>query len=331
MMIGIICFTACGYSLAERIKTYWNAAGQQVDIRDGRGQKNGDWVQMQFQKKNALFFIGATGIAVRMIAPYVSDKFTDSPVLVIDDMGQFVIPLLSGHLGGANEIGSELAQELGATFVVTTATDCHGVFAIDLYAKAHHLHIVNREGIATVSGKLLEKRTASVGIIGKEEIPDSLREEKPDELVFVPYSMFAHSEENTPDIVLQTKAYVFGVGCKKGKSFAELKSFCENQCERLDIALTQIRAICSIDVKKAEQGLRELSAWLRVPFVTFSAEELKKVDGIFSSSAFVEQQVGVDNVCERAAMKYTEGNGILVLPKQAENGMSCAVVQMPWG
>lgn len=116
------------------------------------------WAGEQMAAHHALVFVGACGIAVRAIAPWITDKLHDSPVLVMDEQGQYVIPLLSGHVGGANELAVRLAGELGAVPVITTATDLHGSFAVDLFAKRNDLWIHNREGIARVSAKYWQAR-----------------------------------------------------------------------------------------------------------------------------------------------------------------------------
>ena len=92
-------------------------------------------------------FICATGIVVRTIAPFVANKLTDSPVIVIDELGKNVIPLLSGHYGGANDIADILAKALGANLIITTATDINNLFAIDVFARDNGLKISNKDGI----------------------------------------------------------------------------------------------------------------------------------------------------------------------------------------
>ena len=95
----------------------------------------GEWAGKQMAEKHTLLFIGACGIAVRAIAPYITDKLHDSAVLVMDEGGNYIIPILSGHVGGANEIAVKIAVEIGAVPVITTATDINGKFAVDLFAK----------------------------------------------------------------------------------------------------------------------------------------------------------------------------------------------------
>ena len=116
------------------------------------------WAGEQMAAHHALVFVGACGIAVRAIAPWITDKLHDSPVLVMDEQGQYVIPLLSGHVGGANELAVRLAGELGAVPVITTATDLHGSFAVDLFAKRNDLWIHNREGLPGCRQKYWQAR-----------------------------------------------------------------------------------------------------------------------------------------------------------------------------
>ena len=103
----------------------------------------------------AFLFIGAAGIAVRYIAPWVKDKYTDSPVLVLDEKGRYVIPLLSGHVGGAAALADEIACLTGGTAVHTTATDVHGKFAVDVFAKEHCLEITDRAAAKAISAAVL--------------------------------------------------------------------------------------------------------------------------------------------------------------------------------
>ena len=106
--------------------------------------------------ERAFFFIGAAGIAVRYIAPFVRDKFTDSAVLVLDEKGRYVIPLLSGHMGGAVRMADEAAELIRAEAVHTTATDVQKKFAVDVFAKRNHLLITDRQTAKEISAAVLE-------------------------------------------------------------------------------------------------------------------------------------------------------------------------------
>lgn len=297
------------------------------------------WAGEQMAAHHALLFVGACGIAVRAIAPWITDKLHDSPVLVMDEQGQYVIPLLSGHVGGANELAVRLAAELGAIPVITTATDLHGSFAVDLFAKKNDLWICNREGIARVSAKVLagEEITMSVQtghLAADEAIPAGIRlcayppEEKVD--VLITDGTEEEFRKKAAELLLQPKKYILGVGCKKGTDSTKLEEFLRKILEEQGIAIEQIAALASIDVKKEERCLLDFSEKYRIPFRTYSAQELQAVPGTFQGSDFVKSQVGVDNVCERAAMREAGAGGQICLGKQAQHGMTVAVAEKVW-
>ena len=297
------------------------------------------WTGEQMAAHHALVFIGACGIAVRAIAPWITDKLHDSPVLVMDEQGQYVIPLLSGHVGGANELAARLAGELGAIPVITTATDLHGSFAVDLFAKKNDLWIRNREGIARVSAKVLagEEITMSIQtghLAADETIPSEIRlcayppTEKVDVLIADGTEEIFQKE--AVKLLLQPKKYILGVGCKKGTDSAKLEAFLRKILEGQGIVPEQITALASIDVKKEEKCLLEFSEKYRIPFTTYSAKELQAMPGEFHGSDFVKAQVGVDNVCERAAMKAAGTGGHICRAKQAQDGMTVAVAEKAW-
>ena len=296
------------------------------------------WAGEQMAAHHVLVFVGACGIAVRAIAPWITDKLHDSPVLVMDEQGQYVIPLLSGHVGGANELAARLAKVLDAIPVITTATDLHGSFAVDLFAKRNDLWIRNREGIARVSAKVLagEEITMSVQtghMAAGEDIPAEIRlcayppTEKVDVLITDSSEKIFRREA---ELLLQPKKYILGVGCKKGTDSEKLETFLRKILEEQDIAMEQIAALASIDVKKEERCLLEFSEKYRIPFRTYEAQELKAVQGEFHTSAFVKAQVGVDNVCERAAMRAAGADGQILLGKQVQDGMTVAIAEKVW-
>ena len=306
MKISVISFTEKGRLLAEQVFTDWSEDEVLRYSRQQEVEHLKEWTMMQFQQKNALVFIGAVGIAVRTIAPFIQDKLTDSPVLCMDEAGQFVIPVLSGHVGGANELAERIAKRLGAIPVITTATDVNQTFAVDVFAQKNHLTIQNKEGIAKISTKVL--RHEMVDIVISSEL----------------------TELSHGILRLKPKEYILGIGCRKGKSYAELAEFIERWLLKLGLTTADILQIASIDLKQQEPGLVQWSNCNRVPFVTYSAAELQEAEGEFVTSQFVEEQTGVDNVCERAAMKAAGAEGTLILRKQAEHGMTLAVAKKKW-
>ena len=142
MKLELIAFTQRGNALAEQLaKTLSDHGHQAAYTRDGL--KAEAWAERAFSRSEGLIFVGATGIAVRSIAPHLRHKSTDPAVIVVDEGGQFVIPILSGHLGGANDLAREIATLIGAVPVITTATDVNGVFAVDQWARRQGLMVCN--------------------------------------------------------------------------------------------------------------------------------------------------------------------------------------------
>ena len=129
---------------------------------------------------------------------------------------------------------------------------------------------------------------------------------------------------------MQPREYILGIGCRRGKSFEELDAFIQKWLDHAGIEKRLVRAAASIDLKKEEEGLLRWCMANRIPFLTYSAEELKQVKGDFQESSFVKEKTGVDNVCERAAMKAANEEGTFILRKQAENGMTIAIAKYDW-
>jgi cobalt-precorrin 5A hydrolase len=348
--IRVVSFTQTGSQLAGRIFLDWEP--EEVILRLNETGDLSEWTKEAFLAQDAICFIGACGIAVRTIAPFVKDKLSDSPVLVMDELGQYVIPILSGHVGGANELARRIAAKSGAAAVITTATDLHKKFAVDVFAKKNELSILNKEGIVKVSSKILKGEPVTVAIQPDTELERAngltpaganyglsriASGRIPEELTAV-----AYPPEETVDIVvsadpmalqkgtirLKPKQYVLGIGCKKGKTREEIQGFV--QTVLLDWNPQDIAAIASIDRKAEEPGIVEWANAYRIPFVTFTEDELNRVPGHFSSSIFVENQVGVDNVCERSAIKAAGPGSRLVMKKQAGNGITLAMAKKDW-
>lgn len=345
MIIRTCAWTTEGWKLADRISE--NVKEHFFDYRSADEEVD-SWVEAGFGLNAPILFIGALGIAVRKIAPFGENKLIDSPVIVTDEKGQFVIPVLSGHVGGANELARDISKAINAQLVLTTATDVQNVFAIDVFAKHNGLRIVNKDGIKKISSKLLNGNKITMVIdsdieYSSEEVPDYIdiidyKEAVKNSLeidVYIANSGSATagvlvdadeaSVEKNPSLLLEYKPYIIGIGCRKNIEFEKLDTFVKEQLECNDIDINLVAGIGTIDIKKSEKGLLYFETKNRIPLVTFSAQELQEVEGEFSNSDFVKEITGVSNVCERAAMKLAGEEGELLLHKIAQNGMTLAV------
>lgn len=344
MKIGVICFTARGCRTALELREVLTGPEegdpQENQIRVWCKKKDfippkgiervegslREWTGQQFERNEALIFVGATGIAVRAIAPFLEGKTKDPAVLTVDELGHFVISLVSGHLGGANELCRRAAEKLGAIPVITTATDLNRQFAVDVFAKKNGLQIHSMEAAKMISASLLEgDRVAFESCLALEgELPPGLywKQGKKAEGWSISVAL-CPGEEKEKCLFLIPRAVVLGIGCRKGKSPEELEQFVLETLEKENISIRAVKKVCSIDLKAEEQALLQFCRKYGLPFETFTAEELKKTGGDFASSAFVNSRVGVDNVCERSAV-LGSGGGKLILEKTAGSGITVA-------
>lgn len=340
MKLAVICFTKKGALIGRRLYTYFKAQGVnceacvperfleqdwKADGMKSRGKENLiQWSGRQFSEKNAMIFIGAAGIAVRAVAPWIRDKFADPPVIVIDETARFVIPLLSGHVGGANELACELAAFLGAVPVITTATDRNGLFAVDLFAAGNGLVLTDRKMAREISARILEGKT--VGFISDfptDGVPEGCAP------YWQEYTIWITIKDRLPKempqgikvLRLVPRAVTLGVGCRKGIPFPVLKERVDACLKEAKIAPEAVKRLASVDRKKEEPAILQLAKERGLELCFYTAEELALVQGDFKESEFVRETVGIGNVCERAACA---GGGRLILKKRTGEGTAVA-------
>lgn len=323
MTRAYLAFTETGLALAKRL----SAALPGSVARCGQdGVSLAEWASAQFVQSDALIFVGAAGIAVRAIAPHCKSKTTDPAVVVVDECGRFAVPILSGHLGGANDLARAIAAVCGAVPVITTATDAHGIFAVDEWAKHQNCMVLEPERIKLVSGKLLAGQPvyyrADFPVMGT--VPAGLFPADPPEkadfaLTLCPAGQALH---------LVPRIGVLGIGCKWGTSVETLEAAFAAFCTRYSLAAQAVTAAASIDLKQNEPGLLAFCQARGWPVRFYSAAQLRNVPGQFTPSPFVQSVTGVDNVCERAAV--LDAGGSLFYPKFACSGVTFALACRPF-
>lgn len=326
MKAAVISFTKAGYELGRKIRDWLQEQGYEAeaavkcrDLEESIPESLDQWTRERFAEVDALVYIGAAGIAVRAIAPYVQAKTLDPAVLVIDEQGAYCIPLLSGHLGGANELALALAAAFGMEPVVTTATDRNGKWAVDVFAKKNGLLIRDMEKAKRISADLLAGKEIWIKMEDGKEA-----QEEPD--VYI--GLLEHPGWRRA-LYLIPRAGVLGIGCRKGVSLEQIEEAVAETLEAFHVCPECIGAVATIDRKAEEPGLLEYCRKRGISLLSFSAEELSEVEGEFSSSEFVRQVTGIDNVCERSAVKASKG-GKLLIPKQKKDQVTAALAVTEW-
>ena len=282
-----------------------------------------------FGRVDVLIFVGACGIAVRAIAPLVASKVSDPAVIVLDERGQHVISLLSGHIGGANALAARIAAAIGGEAVITTATDVNRRFSVDAWAARNGLWISDMGAAKRYSAEILKRdlplhsdfpisgalpQGVYLGDCGDLGTVISCRDISPfkDSLLLVP------------------KRLHLGVGCKRGTSAEAVRAAVRAALDGAGLRGEALKCAASIDVKSDEEGLAAYCAEAHLPISFYTAAQLNEVPGSFTGSAFVRRTVGVDNVCERSAMRSAGPGAKLLVQKTCLDGVTVAVAQEDW-
>ncbi len=293
------------------------------------------WTKKAFKESQYVVYIGACGIAVRAIAPFVRDKYLDPAVIALDDMGKYIIPLLSGHIGGANALAIQIAKITGGEPVISTATDLHEVFAVDIFAKKNNLVITDRHMVTKISAALLEGKK----VILESELPVEnaypkgivQRTKKDANLRILITTREGHFNEievfREQTLKLVPKVLCLGVGCRKGTPSTDLENFLLRVLKEHELSIQSIYAVASIDLKEKEEAITSLTMKYGWPFFTYTAKELEAVPGEYNDSDFVKSVTGVGNICERAAVLGSR-YGTLKVGKVVEQGMTLSIARM---
>lgn len=332
--LGVPC---TGYLLEKFLDICHDVPGM-VPVR----QPVGAWTGERFRDCDGIIFIGAAGIAVRAAAPYLGDKQSDPALVVADERGTWAISLLSGHAGGANELARTVAELLGGTPVITTATDVAGKPAIDVLAVEAGLKLSDWHLAKLVSAAVLEDEP--VGFFSdfdwpKELLPGFTSKKSCRLNVWITARTCPGADDLigsflTPDskvLRLIPRIYCVGVGCRRGISETAIAGAVSRVMEEHQLAPAGIAAVASIDIKQAEPGLIAAAGNWDAEFITYSTDELNAVEGTFTASPFVLETTGTDNVCERAALACAGVSGELLVSKQAADGVTVAIAKRPWG
>lgn len=318
-MTAVIVFTAKARNTGTKLKNVDRLVFYKYAEKGDIPFKNVAELREKIVQYSKLVFICACGIAVRTIAPFVKNKKEDFAVVVCDEDGKFAISLLSGHLGGANELAENVAEILGGQAVITTATDVNSIIAIDNYAKENSLEIDSMKMAKEVSAQLLNGEKVSFKSDFNNEIPKDFVQTVKKIGVYVTYKTI-EPFENT--LKLYKKSLVVGIGCKKDTPVENVESFLRTVFEENSLSEKAILKIGTIDIKKNEKAIVELSKKYNVKLEIFDKKTLNSQKGEFSHSDFVFRTVGTDCVCERAVVA---GGGKLIVKKQSCNGVTIAV------
>jgi cobalt-precorrin 5A hydrolase len=350
MKCAVIAITRRGASLGQRLcknvagfdfyisRRYAGQAGSGGQSFEPTALK--ELIASLWKQYEGFVLIMATGIVVRMIAPLLESKETDPAVVTMDDAGKFAIALLSGHLGGANELAERCAFVTGARAVITTATDANDLPSFDMLAKEQGWGIDDISGVKTLNTLLLDNEEIAVvdtsgqtrtwlhgrgNILFYDTFAEAAKS-RAHGFVFVTNRHLPPQTCPKNLLILRPRTLVLGIGCNRGTPAAEIEEFVTLHLKRLFLSLKSVNCVATVAAKSDEAGLLECAEWLGVPLRCFGSEELGQVAFPSPPSEHALAAVGVAAVAEPAAI-LASGGGRLLLKKVKSANVTLAVAE----
>ncbi len=348
MRIAIVAITRNGARLGARLREGVGAdlfvlqkyRGQAGPAAQGFGELK-ELFPTLWHGYDGIVAVMATGIVVRMAAPLLQGKETDPAVVVMDEAGKFAISLLSGHLGGGNELAERCAFVTGARAVITTATDVNGLPSFDMLATEHGWAIDDLGRVKLLNSLLLDDGEIAVvdatGLVrsyfhgrGRLVFHDTfvaaLRSGAKG-LLFVTNSVVPPQFQAENLLVLRQRNLVLGVGCNSGTSREEIEGVIMANLKRLFLSPRSIACLATAEAKREEPGLLDCAAALEVPLRWYTSEELNEVAAPSPPSGHALKAIGAKGVAEPAALLASHG-GKLLLQKVKDGNVTLAIAEM---
>jgi len=359
--IAVVAITRRGVETALKIKETLDQAGLASKVYAPKkysqngvvplDKKMDEFVKDTYSSVDALVTVMATGITIRAVAPYLESKLTDPAVIGVDAAGKFVISLLAGHYGGANELARTIAAGIGGTAVITTASDATGKQSVDDLARTLHLTILNPESLVPVNSALVNGGHLVVVLVGYVQIPTDNMGcyeikraenaahalsiiEKYDAGVVItdkpfPIEALRIDKIIKPFTILKTKRIIVGLGARKESSANSIIEAVEKALEQAHISLYSIDSFATVDIKQDSIPMIEAVETLGKPLEFLSVDALRSVKNMDLSpdSKMVQEKIGVGGVCERAAVLVAGKNSRLILKKTKLNGVTVAIAE----
>ncbi|HET7480005.1 MAG TPA: precorrin-3B C(17)-methyltransferase [Rubrobacteraceae bacterium] len=319
-VIGLVAATANGRRNAAHLAEAWADAR----VYEGRPKEA---LRKAWDECDGIVLLLATGAAVRLIAPLLEDKRTDPGVVTVDDAARFVVALCGGHGGGSNALAERVAEALGATPVVTTASDALGVPALDSLGEQLGFRLEDHSDLAAVGAALVSGER--VNLVSDRRwplgpLPENLvssREPEPP-LVLISDRIV---DAPKPAVIYRPPSLVVGVGCSRGATANEILELLDSSLREAGLSKKSVAAFASVDVKRDEAGLLEAAERLGVPVRFYSADALSAADAPNPSSV-VRDAVGTPSVAEASVLV---SGAELVLEKRKSGMATVAIGRLP--
>jgi cobalt-precorrin 5A hydrolase len=309
-------------------------------------RKIGEFVKETYNKADAIVAVMATGIIIRAVAPLLESKLVDPAVVGVDVSGRFVISLLSGHYGGANELTRLIAKGIGATPVITTASDVMGKQSIDELARVLHLKIINPGSLVAVNSAIVNDEKIVIITLGFVNVPftrvlgfDVERAETAEvaaEIVNRYYAGAVITQATLPQhrftktvTFLKPLTVAVGLGARKEVGEDTIVDAVNAALTKANVPLERVDRLATVSIKKGSEPMKKAAENLGLRLEFLDVETLRALEhgDLSPDSEIVKRNVGVGGVCERAALIAAGKNPRLILKKTKQNGVTVAIAE----
>lgn len=268
-----------------------------------------------FNKYDGHIFIMATGIVIRKIASLIKSKDVDPAVVVIDEGMNFVISLLSGHLGGANDLTQNLHEIFGLVPIITTSSDVTGKIAVDTLSQKLKCNLKSLEAAKKVTSLIVDGKNVELNL------PKNICNENPEGVVVI------SNKENLEVVHLYPENLVIGIGSRRGIEKEKVYEFLIETLEKHNLSLKSIKHFATVDLKADEKGIVETARELGKELKIVSREEILTVEDMFHGSEFVKKEIGVKAVSEPCAYLTSSKDGKFIEIKAKKDGMTISIYE----
>lgn len=354
--IAIIAITKNGVETALKIKETLTKRNQQSKVfapqkYNQRGivpldKKLDEFIKENYGKVDAIIGVMASGIIIRAIAPCLQNKLVDPAVIGVDVSGRFVISLLSGHYGGANELARLIAGGIGATPVITTASDVMGKQSVDELARLLHLKIMNPTSLIAVNAAVVNNGKLVLITLGKIKVPltrvvgfDIKQAKTEDEAIEIMKNYDAgaaiacvpllQNKFTKPVTLLKPLIVAIGLGARREASEEAIINAISQALMKISIPSERVDRLATVSIKKESQNMINAAEKLGLELEFFDVDILRdfKHADLSADSEIVKRNIGIGGVCERAALLAAGEKPRLILKKTILNGVTVAVAE----
>lgn len=268
-----------------------------------------------FENYDVHIFIMATGIVVRKIANLLKSKDVDPAVLVVDEGMRFVISLLSGHLGGANDFARVLNEQLGLVPIITTSSDVTGKIAVDTLSQKLDSDLKSLEAAKKVTALIVDGKNVEL------QLPENICAENPEGVVIV------SNREKIETVQIFPRNLVIGLGSRRGILKEQIYEFLIETLKKHNLSYKSIKHFATVDLKADEIGMIELAKDLKKELKIVSRDEILKVENMFEGSDFVKKEIGVRAVSEPCAYLSSSKDGKFIEMKAKKDGITISIYE----